>query len=58
MSKGLMFWILMLLWLVVWGVGTWGGPYYSHYGTAISGLLLFVLFALLGWTVFGPAIRG
>ena len=58
MSKGLMFWILMLLWLVVWGVGTWGGPYYGHYSTAVSGLLLFVLFAVLGWTVFGPAIRG
>ncbi len=57
MSKGLAFWILMLLWLVVWGVGSWGGPYYSHYGLYANGLLLFVLLGLLGWAVFGAAVR-
>jgi len=57
MSKGLCFWILMLLWVFVWGVGTFGGPYYSHYSTAVSGLLLLALFGLLGWAVFGAAVR-
>ncbi len=57
MTKGLAFWILMLLWLVVWGVSSWGGPYYGHYGLYGSGVLLFILLALLGWAVFGAAIR-
>ncbi len=57
MSKGLLFWILMLLAVVVWGVGVFGGPYYAHYGTYGTGFLSFSLFAILGWTVYGPPVR-
>jgi len=56
MSIGLAFWVLMLVWLVfgiLWhfglvaGVGMLGGV-----------VLVFVLFFLLGWKVFGPPIHG
>jgi hypothetical protein len=57
MSIGLAFWILMLIWFVfalAWhfgGVpGTWG-----PFGSSI---LLFILFLLLGWKVFGPPLTG
>lgn len=52
MSFGLMYWILMLIWLVFSLWSSWpnvkaGGP----------SLLLFVLLVLLGWKVFGPPIH-
>lgn len=56
MPFGLVFWILMLLWLffswpnntlIPGGYGPWGGS-----------LLLFVLLLLLGWREFGPPIHG
>ena len=55
MSRGLLFWILMILWAisVLFGVRIFGE--YALY--ASTGLLL-VLFALLGWQVFGPPIKG
>jgi len=53
MSRGLVFWILMLLWLIF---GVWTG--YPSY-IAIGGtLLVFLLFVLVGWQVFGPPIHG
>lgn len=56
MSLGLCFWILMLIWLV-FGFLVYGG-YASHYGSIGNTLLLFVLFLLLGWKVFGPPLHG
>ena len=56
MTRGLIFWVLMLIWLVfslaVYGgfVGRWGGE-----GNTV---LLFILFLLLGWQVYGPPVRG
>jgi hypothetical protein len=57
MSRGLIFWILMLIWFVFGFVVHFGlvGPAYGFLGGA---LLLFILFALLGWQVFGPPIHG
>lgn len=55
MSRGLIFWVLMLVW-AVFGVltfGGYGGPYVLHGGR----LLEFVLFLLLGWQVYGPPVR-
>jgi len=54
MTIGLLFWILMLLWLILiivphWGVWGWG------FG---GGLLGWIIIALLGWKVFGPMIHG
>ena len=56
MSRGLLFWILMILWLIFslwWSWPVAEGAYY------VLGLpvLQFVLLALLGWKVFGPVLR-
>jgi hypothetical protein len=59
MPLGLIFWILMLLWLL-FGLGLqfgWFGPN-QQYATWGNTLLLFLLFALLGWRVFGAAVQG
>jgi low affinity Fe/Cu permease len=55
MSLGLAFWIIMLVWLVFGALlhfgmvgGMWAGA---------STLLLFVLFGLLGWKVFGAPLH-
>lgn len=58
MTIGLLFWILMLLWLL-YGV-YWNGPGAGviAYGWVWNALLLWVLLALLGWHAFGPMIRG
>jgi hypothetical protein len=58
MSIGLIFWILMLLWLVLGLWMNWPGRPALPYGMVGSTLLLFVLFLILGWKVFGPAIHG
>lgn len=55
MSRGLLFWILMILWFlsVVFGVRL-----FAENAIYISTGLLLVLFGLLGWQVFGPPIKG
>ncbi len=58
MSIGLLFWILMILW-VIFGAWYRSTPAaFGPYGWAGDWLLLFVLFALLGWRVFGPVLHG
>jgi hypothetical protein len=54
MTLGLCYWILMLVW-AVWGALTHVG-YGAGYGV-VNVVLLFVLFVLLGWQVFGPPLR-
>jgi len=56
MTRGLIFWVLMLVWLVFGIVVHFGGM--GPYGPLGSAILLFVLFFMLGWQVFGPPIRG
>jgi hypothetical protein len=51
MSIGFIFWLLMLLWLVFWGVGRISQ--FSPYWLAYNGWLLFVLLFLLGLHEFG-----
>lgn len=56
MPTGIIFWVLMILWLVLGGWGAYGaGPagWHSFGGT----LLEFVLFALLGWRTFGAPVQ-
>jgi hypothetical protein len=55
MTLGLAFWIIMLVWLV-FGLLTHLG-YAAGYGATVNVVLLFVLFVLLGWQVFGPPLR-
>lgn len=55
MTRGLLFWILMILWaLSVF----FGATLFGANAIFVSTGLLFVLFALLGWQVFGPPIHG
>jgi hypothetical protein len=53
MTLGLMFWILMLMWLIfgVW----WTWPDRQRVG---GNLLIFILFLLLGWHAFGAPLHG
>lgn len=57
MSIGLIFWIIMLLWLI-FSISWNRGWVDAAYGPIGSSLLLFVLFLLLGWRVFGAPIHG
>lgn len=53
MSFSLCYWILMLLWFCFGLWANWG-PGYRFIG---GHLLLFVLFVLLGWKVFGAPLH-
>ena len=56
---GLVFWILMLLWLVLGLIWNWpGNPAGLPYGPLGNVVLLFILFFLLGWHAFGPPVHG
>jgi hypothetical protein len=57
MSIGLLFWLLMIIWLVFGFAQNWGvvpGPY----GLWGHSLLLFILLGLLGWAQFGAPLHG
>lgn len=58
MTLGLIFWILMLLWLVFGLWQNWPGAQPPPWGWLGSTVLLFLLFLLLGWGVFGAPVRG
>ena len=55
MTLGLAFWVIMLVWFVFGLLVHFGmvGGTYAPAGT----LLLFVLFLLLGWQVFGAPLH-
>jgi hypothetical protein len=54
MSFGLIFWIMMFLWLIFGIWGYWNNPPWNWWG---HGLFLFILFLLLGWRVFGAPVH-
>jgi urea transporter len=52
MSKGVIFWVGMFIWLVFGLYVNWSAGY------AMAGsVLLFVLLALLGYKCFGPPVK-
>ena len=55
MTIGLLFWVLMLIWLVL--MAAW---HFALFAGAVLGVAFipFLLFGLVGWQVFGPPIRG
>ena len=55
MTLGLIFWILMLLWLVLGGVQAWQSKTWFE---VTAPLMPFLLFLLLGWKVFGAPVQG
>lgn len=57
MALSLLFWLLMLLWLILGAVPIVRGGDRGWQGIG-SALLPFLAVAVLGWTVFGPAIQG
>ena len=56
MPLGIAFWVIMLVWAVFGLLTHFGVVGVSAYGPANT-VLLFVLFALLGWQTFGPVFR-
>lgn len=54
MSKGLLFWVLMVLTVIFWG---WGRPWEGDRHIGGMNLLIFILFFLLGWHAFGFVIH-
>ena len=58
MAIGMAFWVLMLIWLVFGVAASWPGAPLGQYHGIVGNLLIFVLFALLGWHVFGAALHG
>lgn len=57
MSKEMLFWILYLIGVILWFYGDYvaGQPYPLR--RVPGGLLTFLLIGLLGWRVFGAAVR-
>jgi hypothetical protein len=56
MAIGILFWVLMILWLVFGTYTNWPEPGAKPF-PLVGNLLLWVLLALLGWHVFGPALH-
>ena len=54
MTFGLVFWILMLIWLV-FGLWDYWAP--NPIGLRVHTILIFILFLLLGWRTFGAPIH-
>lgn len=53
MTKGLLFWLIMVLSLIFWG---WQRPW-SNYWPFFNGLVVYILLFLLGWQVFGFVVH-
>jgi len=58
MGIGLAFWVIMLVWLIFALAWNWPGTSVGPYGPVGNTLLLFVLFLLLRWKVFGAPLHG
>jgi len=57
-SIGVLFWLLMILWLLFglyWNRSDIRG---GNYGIAGGNMMLFILLLILGWKVFGSPIQG
>lgn len=52
MKLALCYWIVMLIWLVF---GLWSG--WTNLKQSGGHLLIFILFLLIGWEVFGPPLH-
>jgi len=58
MPRGLLFWVIWIICVLVW-LGVKFGGVGGNYGQfAGGGVIEFVLFGILGWQVFGPVVRG
>jgi low affinity Fe/Cu permease len=57
MPLGVAFWVIMLVWAVFGLLTHFGVVGVGAYGAGVNAILLFVLFAILGWQAFGPMFR-
>jgi hypothetical protein len=57
MKIGLLFWILMLIWLLFGAWTNWPGMQTGVYGPFGGTVLLFILIGILGWKLFGPPLQ-
>jgi len=59
MKIGLLFWILMLVWLLfgLWSQWPAGSGGVVAYGPVGGSLLLFILIGILGWKLFGAPLQ-
>jgi hypothetical protein len=55
MTMAVVFWVLMIIWFIFGLYANYSAGPYGFIGNAV---LLFVLFGLLGWHVFGAPIHG
>lgn len=51
------YWGVMLIWLLLGGIYGARGPAESRWPLVGSWIVPFILFALLGWVVFGAALK-
>lgn len=56
MPMSIIYWVLMLIWLV-FGIGVVFIARGWEYSPVVSTVLLFLLFTLLGWKVFGSPVQ-
>lgn len=56
LSIGLIFWLIMLAWALLWLAERLGSP--QSWSPYANGVMLFLLLFLLGWGTFGPPIHG
>jgi hypothetical protein len=57
MPKGILFWVLMVLWLVFGLYSNRAQVTAGNYAPVGSSLLLFILLFILGWQVFGFVVQ-
>lgn len=58
MPKGVLFWLFMILWFISALVWSWPGTAQRFpYGGGVSSVLLFILFLIVGWALFGAPIQ-
>ncbi len=57
MELSFLFWLIVILWVLFWGFGTWGGPQGQVVWTRGSWFPVLLLFCILGYAVFGFAIH-
>ena len=59
MTIGLLFWVIMLILLLFgfWGARPAGGTGPWNWTSFGASFIVWILLALLGWQVFGPAIH-
>lgn len=57
MQLGIAFWVIMIVWFVFGLITHLGVVAPGAWGATANAVLLFVLFAILGWQVFGPVVH-